>query len=239
MLTWRRFLGTVLRLCWLSGRIALHRKVGFMLAGVVLLYSALYLLAVLRPGEGFGVEQALFVLVELPGAVLAVYLTMDLVTAERDRDTLETLFTTATSHYGIWGIRLLAIVAVLASMLLVMSTAAYVLFAEFPFVRGAFNGLVPAVFMVGLTLLASVTTRSSNIAAMLSAALIIAVLLAADVLRHSPYYLFLNPFVVPLESDVGTWMQTITLNRLGLVTAALIMAGLALRQMENRERLLS
>ena len=74
MLTWRALLATFLRLCWLSGRIALHRKVLFMAAGSVVYYAALYLLAVLRPDEGFGVSQALFVLVEMPGAVLALSL---------------------------------------------------------------------------------------------------------------------------------------------------------------------
>ena len=239
MLTWRRLLTTFLRLCWLSGRIALHRKVWFMSLGVAVFYAGLYLLAVLRPGEGFSVEQALFVLVELPGAVLAIYLTMDLVTGERDRNTLEILFTTSTSHYVIWSLRLVALAAALAVTLLAMSCAAYLLFAEFPFVRGALNALVPTFFMMGLTLMLSVGTRSSNTAGMLALALIVAVLLASNALKHSPYYLFLNPFTVPLESAADAWNQTILLNRLGLVVMAVVLLGFALRQLEHRERLLS
>jgi ABC-type transport system involved in multi-copper enzyme maturation permease subunit len=239
MLTWRRLLATFLRFCWLSGRIALHRKLMFMLVGTAVFYGGLYLLAVLRPGEGFSVAQALFVLVELPGSVLAIYLTMDLVAGERDRNTLEILFTTSTSHYVIWSVRLVAITAALAAMLLLMSSAAYLLFAEFPFVRGALNALVPALFMMGLTLLLSVSTRSSNTAGMLALAAIIAVLLASGLLESTPYYLFLNPFTVPLESDADTWNQTIVLNRLGLVAASLLLMGLALRKMEHRERFLS
>jgi ABC-type transport system involved in multi-copper enzyme maturation permease subunit len=239
MLSWRRLLVTFLRLCWLSGRIALHRKVIFMALGAIAYDAALYLFAVLRPGEGFSAEQALFVLVEVPGAVLAIYLTMDLVAGERDRNTLEILFTTATSHYAIWSVRLLAVFAALAVALLAMSTAAYLLFAEFPFVRGALNALIPAAFVLGLTLLLSVWTRSSNTAGMLALALLIGVLLASGTLKGSPYYLFLDPFVAPLDSDVNTWRQTIVLNRLGLVALTAITLGLGLRQMENRERFLA
>ncbi len=239
MLTWRQVAATFWRLCWLSARVALHRKVVFMVLGIVAAYAILYLFAVLRPGEGFGVEQALFVLVEVPGAVLAIYLSMDLIAGERDRNTLETLFTTATSHYTIWGVRLLVLVVTLAAVLLAMSTAAYFLFAEFPFVRGAANALVPAVFMVGLTLLVSTLTRSSNTAGMVSMALLVGLFLAAGTLKHSPYYLFLNPFVAPLDGDLGTWRQTIVLNRLGVLALAAITAGLGLRQLDNRERFLA
>lgn len=239
MLTWSQLLHALWRLTWLSGRIALHRKLAFMGAGAALYYAALYLLAVLRPDEGFGVEQALFVLVEIPGAVLAIYLSMDLVAGERDRNTLEILFTTATSSYAIWAVRLLALAGVLAGALLTLSTAAYFLFAEFPFVRGAINALVPSLFMVALTLSFGISTRSSNTAGMMSLAVLIAALLAAGRLERSAYNLFLNPFVVPLESDADIWLQTILINRAGLCVATVLMLGFGLRQLERRERFLS
>ncbi|MCE2436234.1 MAG: hypothetical protein J4F29_25465, partial [Candidatus Latescibacteria bacterium] len=69
-----------------------HRKMIFMFGGIVAYYAILYAIAIWRPGEGFSVEQALHVLVEVPGTVLAIYLTMDLVSGERDKDTLEILF---------------------------------------------------------------------------------------------------------------------------------------------------
>jgi ABC-type transport system involved in multi-copper enzyme maturation permease subunit len=239
MLTWRTLLATFLRTCWLSARIVLHRKLLFMALGVSAYYGGLYALAILRPGEGFGVGQALFILVDLPGTVLAVYLSMDLVAGERDRNTLEMLFTTSTSPYTIWALRLTAIVAVLAGSLLLMSTLAYFLFAEFPFVRGGLNALVPAFFVLAFTLHMSITTRSSNTAGMLALGLIVLVLLSSRVLAQTPYYLFLNPFIVPLNSDTTAWRETILLNRLGLITAGFLLTGLALRRMESRERLLS
>ena len=105
-LTWMALIASVVSLCRLSARIVFHRKLLFMGVGIAVYYGILYGLAVFRPDEGFTANKALYVLVEIPGAVLAIYLTMDLVAGERDRRTLETLFSTATSHYGIWAMRM-------------------------------------------------------------------------------------------------------------------------------------
>ncbi|MDP6700734.1 MAG: hypothetical protein QGH25_13875, partial [Candidatus Latescibacteria bacterium] len=109
MLTWGTLLASAAALCRLSGRIVFHRKLLFMVGGVLCYYGILYGLAVFRPGEGFGAGQALHVLVEIPATVLAIYLTMDLVSRERDHNSLEILFSTSTSHYGIWLFRLFSI----------------------------------------------------------------------------------------------------------------------------------
>ena len=239
MLTWGDLLASFWALCRLSARIVLHRKLPFMGLGILVYYGILYALALGRPDEGFGVAQALYVLVEIPGAVLAIYLTMDLVAGERDRRTLETLFSTSTSHYGIWVLRLIAVYAILALTLMSMSTAAYFLFAEFPFVLGGLNAFAPAFLLVNLTFFLSVTCRSGNTAGMLSLGVIIAVLLSARALRQSYYFLFLNPFSPPIGVDSALWTEIVLLNRLALVGGGALLLFLALRKMAQRERLLA
>jgi len=117
MLSWRELFSALFRLAALSMRIVFHRKALFMCGGILAYYAILYAFAVYRPGEGFSVEQALLVLIEVPAAVLAIYLTMDLVAAERDRDTLEILFSASASHYGTWSMRLVAICGMMVVVL--------------------------------------------------------------------------------------------------------------------------
>ena len=239
MLTWRELLQSTWALFRLSFRIMFHRKLLFMGAGVVVYYGILYALAVFRPGEGFSAEQALHVLVEIPGTVLGIYLTMDLVAGERDRDTLEVLFSTSSSHYEIWMVRMVSIYAVLMLSLLAMSTLAYFFFAEFPFIPGGLNAFLPAFVMANLTFFASVTCRSSNAAGMLALGGLILILLTSQALRGTPYFLFLNPFEAPIGMDDMLWDDRALINRLGVVVLGCLLLFLALRRMERRERLLS
>lgn len=247
-LTWRELLFSVGKLHTLSMQIALHRKVIFMCGGVLSYYAILYAFALWRPGEGFSVEQALDVLVEVPGAVLAIYLTMDMVAGERDKNTLEILFSTAISHYATWSVRIVTICAVLFATLMAMSTISYFFFAEFPFIWGGLNACFPAFFMVGLTFLFSVLCRSSNAAGMIAVGILIAILLLTspeseveidgNTLTNSAYDLFLKPFEPPSNLDPNLWTNRVILNRTGIVALGALCIFLALRRMLDRERLL-
>ncbi|NKB72081.1 MAG: hypothetical protein GKR89_33810 [Candidatus Latescibacteria bacterium] len=239
MLSWRALAGSLMRLGWLSFRIAFHRKLLLLGLGVTLYYGALYLLAIIKPDEGFDVQRALYVLVEIPGAVLAVYLAMDLVAGERERDTLEMLFSTSMSQLGIWGVRLAVLYGLLGAVLLAMSAAAYLLFAEFPFLGGGLNALVPAFFMVNLTFCAAVLWRSGHTAGMIALAVLVGVLLTAEQLRPTPYFLFLPVYNLPGGVDAATWSQTMVINRLGVVGLGVVLLWVGFKRMANREGLLA
>ncbi|MFQ5742479.1 MAG: hypothetical protein ACE5HV_02695 [Acidobacteriota bacterium] len=239
MLTWRQLAVSTWALFHLSGRIIFRRKPLFIMAGVLAYYGILYAFAVYRPGEGFGVDQALFVLVEIPGAILAIYLTMDLLAKERDHNTLETLFSTASSHYLIWAVRLVSVYVVLAVTLLIMSTVSYFLFAELPVLWGGLNAFLPAFLVANLTFFFSVYCRSANTAGMLGLGFLILVLLSADALRETSYFLFLKPFDLPVGIEDSLWAERVLINRLTVFGAGVLLIFLALRRMEKRERLLS
>lgn len=237
MLTWRTLGASGWRMVRLSGHIALHRKLYFMCGGVGVYYGILYAIAIFRPGEGFSVEQALHVLVEVPGAVLAIYLAMDMVSGERNKDTLEILFCTSASHYGIWLVRLLAVCGVLFASLLGMSLLAYLLFAEFPFVRGGLHACLSAFVFVAITFYFSVLCKSGNAAGMVAMGVLILILMGGEALQNSPYLLFVNPFNSPMGMDALLWRERVILNRAGWGIIGFLFIFLALKRMENREKL--
>lgn len=238
MITWRDLFATLARFFQLSASIVFHRKLVFMVGGVVAYYGILYAFAYFRPDEGFSVEQALRVLVETPGTVIAIYLTMDLVAGERDKDTLEILFSTATSHYTTWGIRLITVSLLLLVTIVTMSTVSYFFFAEFPFFWGGLNAFVAALFVTCLTFLFSVFCRSGNAAAMLSVGVLLLVLITSNLLENTPYFLFLNPFQPPANVDEVIWLERSIYNRATVIGLSGLFVFFALRRMNFREKVL-
>ncbi len=239
VLPWREVLGSLAAMFRLSGRVIFRRKLLFMTAGIVAYYAILYTFVVYQPNAGFGVDDALFVLVELPGTVLGVYLAMDLIAKERDRHTLEVLFSTASSHYTVWTIRMLSVYFVLLVTLLVMSVASYFLFAEFPFFWGGLNAFLPAFLIANLTFYFSVFTRSANAAGMLSLGFIILVLMTYEAFQGTNWDLFLKPFEVPAGGEDPMWAEKMLINRVAVFATGAMLLFLALRKMEHREKLLT
>ena len=239
MLNWRELLLTTWRLYRLSCRIIFHRKLMFMAIGVLVYYAAMYAFAVWRPSEGFGVSRALNVLVEIPGIALAIYLTMDLVAGERDRNTLETLFSTTSSHYKIWAIRMVGVYLVLAGTLMGMTVVAYFVFAELPIFRGGLNAFLPACFAAGLTFYFSVLCRSGNAAAMLATGVMGLTVYISESMPDSPFALFLSTFDPPVGMEGTLWGDQVLLNRLGVLLLSGLLLFMGLRKMEARERLVS
>jgi len=239
-LTYRDLWQSGLQTVALSLRIVFHRKLLFGVLGVLGYYAILYAVMTFNPSDGFSVEDALNILVQLPMCALAVYLSMDLVASERDRDTLETLFSTASSHYAIWSVRLGALHGILLLSSLAMSTLSYFLFAEFPFVLGGLNAAVPAFLVANLAFYFAVCVRSSNAAGMLAlGCLLLCMMVSDDLADGSVYNLFLNPFNIPAGIDLTVWDDRILLNRATVLAAGGLLLFLALRRMERRERLLS
>jgi hypothetical protein len=239
MLPWSEVIRSLVALFRLSGRVIFRRKLLFMSLGIVAYYAILYAFATYAPDAGFSVDAALFVLVELPGTVLGVYLTMDLIAKERDRHTFEVLFSTASSHYTVWAIRLFSVYLVLLITLLVMSVISYFLFAEFPYFWGGVNAFLPAFLLANLTFYLSVATRCANAAGMLALGFIILVLMTYDGLQGTNWDLFMKPFQVQITGEDPVWLEKMIINRAAVFLSGCLLLFLALRKMEKRERLLT
>ena len=238
-LTYRDLFVSGVQMVSLSLKIVFHRKLMFGVLGVLGYYAIIYAILTFRPNDGFSVEDALNTLVQIPISALAVYLSMDIVASERDRDTLETLFSTASTHYAIWMVRLTSLHGILIAAALGMSSLSYILFAEFPFVLGALNAVVPAYLIANLTFYFAVSVRSSNAAGMLSLGFLLLSLMFSANLQGTLYDPFLNPFNIPESVDLSVWEDRVLINRAAVLGLGALMLFLALRRMERREKLLT
>ena len=113
------------------------------------------------------------------------------------------------------------------------------LFAEFPFVLGGLNTVVPAYLVANLTFYFAVSVRSSNAAGMLSLGCLLMVLMFSSAISGTVYDPLLNPFNVPDGVDLILWEDRVLINRASVVGVGGLMLYLGLRKMERRERLLT
>ena len=238
-LTYKDLLVSVTQMVGLSLKIVFHRKLTFGVLGVLGYYGVLYAILTFLPNDGFSVEDALNVLVQVPMAALAVYLSMDVIASERDRDTLETLFSTASSHYAIWMVRLTSLHGILIVASLAMSSVSYVLFAEFPFILGGLNAAILAYLVANLTFYFAVSVRSSNAAGMLSLGCLLLALMFHSAVEQTLYDPFLNPFNIPGNVDLAVWDDRVLINRVIVISLGALLLYMGLRRMERRERLLT
>jgi ABC-type transport system involved in multi-copper enzyme maturation permease subunit len=215
-----------------------HKFVWFML-GVLAYFIAAYVINYNQTMiDRMSLEDVLPLLLEFPLAALAVFLSMQVITSEKDNRTLEVMFTTAGSRYKVWLLRLGTLNAILLMLAFVFAMIAFLAFTDIPIMGMALHGFVPAFFAGSMTLYFAVRFRSGLAAGMVAAGLLTLILMFTELLNETRYFLFFNPYHVPRQLDPETWNLWMWQNRIGILCAGGLMLFAALRGMEVRERLL-
>jgi ABC-type transport system involved in multi-copper enzyme maturation permease subunit len=185
-------------------------------------------------------EDILFSLLVFPLFILAIFLNMQLISSEKDKRTLEVLFTTAGSRYKVWILRVATLNLMLVLTALALSTLAFFSIADISIVPTALHGFVPAFLIGGVTLYFSVKFRSGLAAGMVTAIIVVLTIMFSDGfnLEDTRYFLFFNPYDVPRELDPETWNIWMWQNRIGILGVGTLLHFFALRGLELRERIL-
>lgn len=215
-----------------------HKFVWFML-GILAYFIAAYAINYNQSMiDRMPMEDVLPLLLEFPLAALAVFLSMQVITSEKDNRTLEVMFTTAGSRYKVWLLRLGTLNAILLILAFVFAVLAFFAFTDIPIAGMALHGFVPTFFAGSMTLYFAVRFRSGLAAGMVAAGLLTLILMFTELLNETRYFLFFNPYHVPRQLDPETWNLWMWQNRIGVLCAGGLMLFAALRGMEVRERLL-
>lgn len=223
----------------LQARIIFSHKFVWFMAGILAYFVVAYIINYNQSViDRMPMEDALPWLLEFPLSALAVYLSMQVITSEKDNRTLEVMFTTAGSRYKVWLLRLGTLNVILLILAFVLSALAFFTFTDIPIVGMALHAFVPTFFVSSMTLYFAVRFRSGFAAGMVAAGLLVLMLMFTDFLHETRYFLFLNPYRVPRRLDPATWNLWMWQNRLGLLVLAGLLLFAALRGMEVRERLL-
>ncbi len=183
-------------------------------------------------------EDILPVLLEIPLTVLVILVNMQVISSEKDNRTLEVMFTTAGSRYKIWALRLVTLNLLFFVLSLLLSTLAFFAFADMAILSTAIHGFIPVFFVGSVTLYFAVKFRSGFAAGMISGGVLLFYLMFTDFFEDTRYSLFFNPFDMPRQLDPETWNLWMWQNRITVFLLGCFMLFLALRGLDNRERML-
>jgi hypothetical protein len=223
----------------LQARIIFSHKFAWFMAGILIYFVIVYVINYRQPViERLAFEDVLPWLLEFPLSALAVYLSMQVITSEKDNRTLEVMFTTAGSRYKIWLLRLGTLNVILLILAFALSALVFFTITDIPIIGMALHGFVPAFFVGNMTLYFAVRFRSGFAAGMVAAGLLVLILMFSEFLNETRYFLYFNPYNVPRRLDPGTWNLWMWQNRLGVLCLGGFLLFAALRGMEVRERLL-
>lgn len=215
-----------------------HKFVWFMF-GILAYFVVAYVINYNQPAiDRMAMQDVLPWLLEFPLSVLAVFLSMQVITSEKDNRTLEVMFTTAGSRYKVWLLRLGTLNLILLILALVFAVVAFFAFTDIPIIGMAVHAFVPTFFAGSMTLYFAVRFRSGLAAGMVSAGLLTLILMFTELLDETRYFLFFNPYHVPRRLDPETWNLWMWQNRIGVLCLGGLLLFAALRGMEVRERLL-
>ncbi|MCG8553924.1 MAG: hypothetical protein MJD61_01355, partial [Proteobacteria bacterium] len=211
--------------------ILFSKKIAWFIAGLLTYFVTVYITNYRLPVvQRLTQEDILFSLLVLPLLILAVFLNMQLISSEKDKRTLEVLFTTAGSRYKVWILRVTTLSLMLLLTALGISTLAFFSIADISVVATALHGFVPAFLIGGVTLYFSVKFRSGLAAGMVTAIVVVLTLMFSDGfnLEETRYFLFFNPYRVPRELDPETWNIWMWQNRIGTLGLGMLLHFFAL-----------
>ncbi len=223
----------------LQARIIFSHKFVWFMAGILAYFGVAYAINYNQSIiERMPMEDVLPVLLEFPLSALAVFLSMQVITSEKDNRTLEVMFTTAGSRYKVWLLRLGTLNAILLILAFALSALAFFTFTDIPIIGMALHAFVPTFFAGSMTLYFAVRFRSGLAAGMIAAGLLVLILMFSELLNETRYFLYFNPYHVPRRLDPATWNLWMWQNRIGVLVFGGLLLFAALRGMEVRERLL-
>ncbi len=183
-------------------------------------------------------NDVLLALFMIPFAVLAILLNMQIISREKDNRTLEVMFTTSGSRYKVWILRVTTLNLILLSISIFFSTFVFFTFTEIEIIATGFHAFVPTFFIGSMTLYFAVKFRSGFAAGMLVGGFIMLHFMFTEVLEDTKYSLFFNPYDIPRRLDPETWSLWMWQNRITVLLLGCFLQFLALRGLENREKML-
>ena len=184
-------------------------------------------------------EDVLLALFMLPFAVLAILLNMQVISREKDNRTLEVMFTTSGSRYKVWILRLVTLNLILLTLSILFSTFVFFTFTEIEIIATGIHAFVPTFFLGSMTLYFAVKFRSGFAAGMWSFGILLLILMFSEPLDETKYSLFFNPYDIPRRLDPETWNLWMWQNRIAVLLFGCFLQFMALRGLENREKMLS
>lgn len=176
----------------------------------------------------------------VPGMVLALFLSMFLVSFEKDNKTIEALFSIPGSPYKIWLYKLTVQYFILLLFQVLFAVMTFLFVDSFSIEVIVINAFANVFLAGNLTFFFS-TKFKSGIAAGIITFVILLMFFPISAILHDAqgslyqWSLYLSPLVKPDNLDIGIWNQRLLYNKLAISGLGILFMYLGLGNLRKRE----
>jgi len=183
----------------------------------------------------FDANEIFYVLNLVPMIIVALYVSMMLVSFEKDNHTIETMFSVPGSPYKVWSYKLVVMYVLLLFVEIIMAAVSYFFVADFPFQVLVLNIFIPIFFIANLNFFLSAAFKSGYAAGLVTLIFLFINFVLAEPLEHSAWFIYLSPFNRPYNLDELIWNNRLLYNKSSIFGLGLFFMYLGLSKLRNRE----
>lgn len=182
-----------------------------------------------------GTNDIFYVLNLVPMLIMALYVSMMLVTYEKDNHTIETMFSVPGSPYKVWSYKLIVSFSILLFLEVVLALISFFFLADFEIFTLIIHAYIPVVFVACFNFFLSVKFRNGYAAGLVSLIVLFINFILAEEIEHSAWFLYLSPFNKPYDLDDMLWSSRLLYNKAGVLALAVFFMYLGLNKLRHRE----
>lgn len=184
------------------------------------------------------VDAAFYFMNMVPAIVLALFLSMFLVSYEKDNKTIEGLFSIPGSPYKVWLYKLSIEYFLLFSLQVMFALITFFFVDDFSIELLVITAFVPVFFAGNLTFFFS-TVIKSGIAAGIVAFIVLFIFFPVSVglaeSNLSQWTIYMSPFMKPNDLDIDIWNQRLLYNKLAVFGLGVFFMYFGLKNLRKRE----
>ena len=173
-----------------------------------------------------------------PALLLIFYPTVFGIQNDADMRTLEIIFGIPDYRYKIWIVRLIMVFAIVFALLFPLGLLADFILIDIDVVRMSLQLMVVVFFVGSLSFFFSTWVRNGNGTAVVVVIIGLIFFVFGDSLKESMWNIFLNPFKTFSDNRDLLWAETVTKNRIFMLSTSLVFILLGLLNLQNREKFL-
>ncbi|MCP4723650.1 MAG: hypothetical protein GY863_01365 [bacterium] len=181
------------------------------------------------------VDVAFYMMNMVPMLILAVYLSMMLVSYEKENNTIETMFSIPGSPYKVWLYKLLVMYTLMFFIQIILVLTIYFFVADFYFPAMLIHAYIPVILVSNLTFYFSTKFRSGYAAGLITLIICFIIFMIAEPLYENVWFLYLSPYAKPDELNIELWNTRLLYNKLGVSFTSILFMYLGLKRLLVRE----
>jgi len=186
-------------------------------------------------------EAVFYVMNLVPMIILALYLSMTLVSYEKENLTIEALFSVPGSPYKVWLYKLAVQFIMLFFVQMLFAFMSFYFVQDFAIEVMISHAFIPVFCVANINFFLSTQFKSGYTAGLLTLVILFFLLLLSAFFSAAPFIdgtywnFYLNPFMKPGNMDINIWNQKLLYNKTGILLLGLVFMYFGLSKLRNRE----